>query len=119
MWLNPKINKSGLSFDNLKKRGPDNKSFYKKKNITLIHTRLSILDLSPYGNQPIIDKNSGTVLIYNGEIYELDKLKSNYSLDLNSKSDTRHLLNILSSQNIDEINNLQGYQIFPIRSIEE
>ena len=95
-------------------RGPDeiNTAIYPigDKLLHLGSARLSITGLKD-GTMPMED-NKGNVLIYNGEIYELDKLKSNYSLDLNSKSDTRHLLNILSSQNIDEINNLNGMYAF-------
>lgn len=95
-------------------RGPDeiNTAIYPigDKLLHLGSARLSITGLKD-GGMPMEDKN-GNVLIYNGEIYELDKLKSNYSLDLNSKSDTRHLLNILSFQNIDEINNLNGMYAF-------
>ena len=59
----------------LKDRGPDNSDYYKKDNITLIHTRLSILDLSSLGNQPMRDELSGTILIYNGEIYNFNELQ--------------------------------------------
>tara|TARA_B100001564_G_C20670037_1_gene685711 strand:- start:12232 stop:14037 length:1806 start_codon:yes stop_codon:yes gene_type:complete len=95
-------------------RGPDdiNTAIYPigDKFLHLGSARLSITGLKD-GAMPMEDKH-GNVLIYNGEIYELEKLRFNYSLDLTSKSDTRHLLNILSSQNIDEINNLNGMYAF-------
>ena len=40
-----------------------------------INFKISILDLSSNGNQPLIDKKSGTVLIYNGEIYNFRELQ--------------------------------------------
>ena len=40
------INKINLCLKDLKERGPDSSGFYEEKNITLIHTRLSILDFS-------------------------------------------------------------------------
>ena len=94
--------------DNLKKRGPDNKGFYKKKNITLIHTRLSILDLSPYGNQPIIDKNSGTVLIYNGEIYNFKELQKLIDPNEKATNDSRVILNLYLKYGLDSFKMLRG-----------
>tara|TARA_B100001564_G_scaffold272412_1_gene234058 strand:+ start:381 stop:2186 length:1806 start_codon:yes stop_codon:yes gene_type:complete len=72
--------------------------------------RLSITGLDD-GSMPMEDEK-GNVLVYNGEIYELDNLRSKYSLDINSKSDTRHLLKILSEQKIEEIDNLNGMYAF-------
>tara|TARA_X000000368_G_scaffold418675_1_gene419365 strand:+ start:1758 stop:3563 length:1806 start_codon:yes stop_codon:yes gene_type:complete len=72
--------------------------------------RLSITGLND-GSMPMEDEN-GNVLVYNGEIYELNNLRSKYSLDIDSKSDTRHLLSILSKQKIEEINNLNGMYAF-------
>ncbi len=45
----------------IKHRGPDSFSvqWFENKNTGLGHTRLSILDLSAKGNQPMFDKNSG------------------------------------------------------------
>ena len=91
-------------------RGPDavTTSIYNIGNsyLHLGSARLSITGLAD-GDMPMEDKD-GNVIVYNGEIYELNKLRSQYSLKINSKSDTRHLLNILSSQNINEVNNLNG-----------
>ena len=47
-------------------RGPDNSGFFINNNLTLLHTRLSIIDLKS-GSQPIT--NDKYVLIANGEIY--------------------------------------------------
>ena len=57
-------------FLNIKKylyhRGPDNFDFYRNNSVSLVHTRLSIIDING-GNQPII--NNKKVLVANGEIY--------------------------------------------------
>ncbi len=91
-------------------RGPDaiSTSIYPigENYLHLGSSRLSITGLAD-GDMPMEDEN-GNVIVYNGEIYELEKLRSDYSLQINSKSDTRHLLNILSSQNINEVDNLNG-----------
>ena len=45
----------------MKRRGPDNQSFFKKKTvrkeIALLHSRLNIIDLDKRSNQPFIEKN--------------------------------------------------------------
>ena len=53
----------------LKHRGPDSDGewYNKKEGVYIGHTRLSIIDLSLKGNQPMI--NNKHVLAYNGEIY--------------------------------------------------
>ncbi len=51
----------------LQHRGPDDFSIYIQENVGFAHNRLSILDLSPAGNQPF--RNERFVLTYNGEIY--------------------------------------------------
>ena len=57
-------------------RGPDGSGVYKKKNINLIHTRLSIVDLKQ-GHQPI--KNKNLILVANGEIYNDLEIREKYS----------------------------------------
>ena len=54
-------------------RGIDDKGIYEDDNISLGHNRLSILDLSSDGHQPMIFKN--LVMIYNGEIYNFKEIK--------------------------------------------
>ncbi|PYJ81868.1 MAG: asparagine synthase (glutamine-hydrolyzing), partial [Verrucomicrobia bacterium] len=51
----------------LRHRGPDYSQTVKRKHFGCVHTRLSIVDLSPAGNQPFV--NDRYVLVYNGEIY--------------------------------------------------
>lgn len=57
----------------LYERGPDYQEIYSENNISLGHTRLSILDLTPAGNQPM--HTARYSLVYNGEIYNYLELK--------------------------------------------
>ena len=59
----------------LSHRGPDNSSLYDKDNLLFVHNRLSIIDLSESANQPMIDNDTGNIIIFNGEIYNYKKLK--------------------------------------------
>ena len=58
-------------------RGPDDKGTWthEKGLIAIGHTRLSILDLSSLGRQPMMSKSRKLVITYNGEIYNFNDLK--------------------------------------------
>lgn len=60
-------------------RGPDDKGLWSarsgKGEVVLGHTRLSILDLSAAGHQPMQDKVAGNVLTFNGEIYNFRQVR--------------------------------------------
>ena len=90
------INKMGKS---LSHRGPDNFSFWSDENygITLLHNRLSIVDLSQNSNQPKINSDGRYVLSFNGEIYNFRELVNELEfIDKNSNnkinSDTELIL---------------------------
>ena len=61
----------------LRHRGPDAQGEWTSpdRKIWFGHTRLSIVDLSPTGAQPMHDPASGNVIIFNGEIYNHAKLR--------------------------------------------
>ena len=52
-------------------RGPDDSGVYEDKDmgVALAHARLSILDISSLGHQPMLSPEMGVVLVFNGEIY--------------------------------------------------
>ena len=61
----------------------------------LAHTRLSIIDLSPLGHQPMQDPATGNWLVFNGEIYNFRELRNELSAlgaDFKSHSDTEVIL---------------------------
>ncbi len=55
--------------DRIKHRGPDASGRYIDDGIALGHRRLSIIDISSQGDQPIFNEDKSKVLIFNGEIY--------------------------------------------------
>ena len=60
-----------------KKRGPDHSGYYTNhKNFQAGFNRLSVLDLSDNGNQPITSNNGRFVMVYNGEVYNYKELKN-------------------------------------------
>ena len=65
--------------DKIVHRGPDNTGVYFDKKIFFCcaHQRLSILDLSKAGNQPMISFHKRMVIAFNGEIYNFKELRKN------------------------------------------
>lgn len=75
-------------------RGPDGEGVWKEDQIILGHKRLSILDLSASGNQPMHFANKYSI-VYNGEIYNYKELKTDLEKNgysFQSSSDTEVLL---------------------------
>ncbi len=57
-------------------RGPDGEGHYLDDSVALGHRRLAIIDLSPAGHQPMTNEDGNTVLVYNGELYNYQKLRA-------------------------------------------
>ena len=88
-------------------RGPDNSGIWKHKSkIFFGHNRLSILDLSEKGSQPMISQNERFVIIYNGEIYnhlELRKsIEEKKNIFFKGFSDTETILEFVNVFGIKE-----------------
>lgn len=105
------------TLDLIKHRGPDHGEILSLKwndsDITFGHRRLSIVDLSPSGNQPMKNPLNENLIIFNGEIYNHEFLKNSLS-DYNFKghSDTETILYYLSKFGIDSIENFNGIFAF-------
>ena len=64
-----------LMTDRIAYRGPDAEGFYVDDKCALGHRRLSIIDLSKSGNQPIYNEHKDIVIVFNGEIYNYVELR--------------------------------------------
>ena len=64
------------STDMLANRGPDDSGSWVEGNVGLGHRRLSILDLSPAGHQPMVSADGRYIIVYNGEIYNFRELRA-------------------------------------------
>ena len=64
------------ALDQMVYRGPDNKGVWMEDGICLGHRRLSIIDLSSDGNQPFHSSCERYVIVFNGEIFNYEELKS-------------------------------------------
>ncbi|HYJ57463.1 MAG TPA: N-acetylglutaminylglutamine amidotransferase [Mycobacterium sp.] len=62
--------------DAMESRGPDSDGVVAQGPIALGHRRLSIIDLSPCGAQPMVDSDLGLTLVFNGCIYNYEDLRT-------------------------------------------
>lgn len=65
----------GKMMDRIKHRGPDSDGKYVDEQIAMGFRRLSIIDLSDQGSQPIFNEDKSLVLTFNGEIYNYKDLR--------------------------------------------
>jgi len=101
-------NKIENALKSLNHRGPDNKEYKRvNENLSLGHSRLSIVDLNERSNQPFYDEKTGNYLIFNGEIYNFKDLRKLLpKRNFKTNSDTEVLLYLLSDKGIKETLNL-------------
>ena len=66
----------GEMLDKIKHRGPDAEGTYIDENIALGHRRLSIIDVSEAGTQPLYSEDKNLVLVFNGEIYNYQDIRA-------------------------------------------
>lgn len=114
LTINNKIDLA-TSLDMLYHRGPDAKGeFYYNKgniNIGLGHRRLSIIDISVEANQPMQYQDSGIVIIFNGEIYNFKKLKSDLlhkGYEFTTSSDTEVLACMYKAYGVNMVEKIDG-----------
>ncbi len=88
------------SLQTLKNRGPDASSTWATDNVWFGHTRLSIIDHDG-GTQPMVSQCGNVVVIYNGEIYNYNELKTRYRYPYRSRSDTEILIAGYINKGID------------------
>ena len=79
----------------MKHRGPDDEGIFLEENVGLGFVRLSIIDLSPAGHQPMSSHDERYVIVYNGEIYNYIELRNDLKSlghSFKTNSDTEVLL---------------------------
>jgi asparagine synthase (glutamine-hydrolysing) len=84
--------------DSLAHRGPDDHGLWSAGEVALGHRRLSIIDLSPLGHQPMMSPSGRYVISYNGEIYNFEELRATFAHSVHlfrGNSDTEVLLALI------------------------
>lgn len=102
----------------IRHRGPDDFGEWinPAAGLALTHRRLSIIDLTPAGHQPMVHPDTGDVLVFNGEIYNFHTLRSELEQSgcrFRSHSDTEVLLHGLTQWGLAAcLNRLRGMYAF-------
>ncbi|MDD3531287.1 MAG: asparagine synthase (glutamine-hydrolyzing) [Candidatus Pacebacteria bacterium] len=81
----------------LRHRGPDDAGLFIENGVALAHTRLSIIDLSSAGHQPMFDDERTVGITFNGEIYNFKELREDLARQgctFKSRSDTEVIIQL-------------------------
>ncbi len=103
--------------ERLKHRGPDQDGLYQDQSICLGHRRLSIIDLSEAGRQPMPNEDETLWIVFNGEIYNYQELRpelENHGHQFRSNSDTEVILHLFETEGETCVNRLRGMFAFAI-----
>ena len=104
--------------DRIKHRGPDAQGYYVKGDVALGQRRLSIIDIEG-GKQPMFSKDEKLVVVFNGEIYNYQELKSELSdYPFQTNSDTEVLLYGYKEWGSELPKHLRGMFAFALYDIE-
>jgi asparagine synthase (glutamine-hydrolysing) len=105
--------------DAMEHRGPDDAGVYLSPDraVALGHRRLSIVDLSPAGHQPMSNEDGSVWIAFNGEIYNHAELRPALEARghvYRSRSDTETLLHLYEEHGVEMLHRLRGMFAFAI-----
>jgi asparagine synthase (glutamine-hydrolysing) len=104
--------------DVLTHRGPDDRGVWLDDRVALGHRRLSIIDLSAHGRQPMGNEDGSVQITYNGEVYNFADLKRRFKLaerhTFQSRTDTEVLVHLYEELGMDMLSELNGMFAFAI-----
>jgi asparagine synthase (glutamine-hydrolysing) len=97
--------------DSFAYRGPDDEGFFLDGPVGLGHRRLSIIDLSPAGRQPMSNEDESLRLVFNGEIYDFAETRKELlskGHTLKSHTDTETVLHLYEEEGVACLKHLNG-----------
>lgn len=97
--------------DTMRHRGPDQKGNFCSDGMSLGFRRLSIIDLSENGRQPMFNEDDTICLVFNGEIYNFQELREELEAKghvFRSKADSEVIIHAYEQWGIDSIKRLRG-----------
>lgn len=108
--------------DSIAHRGPDAAGTWNNQSIYLAHRRLSIIDVSPSSNQPMVSNDGRWVIVYNGELYNYKEIKfelqraqkGEFPYVFRTNSDTEVILAAFNRWGINCLNKFNGMFAFAI-----
>lgn len=95
----------------IRHRGPDAEGVWLDDEIGLIHRRLSIIDLSVAGNQPMLSRSGRHVIVFNGEIYNYQALRRSMEAEgevFDTRTDTEVVLRLYEREGEACLKQLNG-----------
>lgn len=98
-------------------RGPDRGNTFAHNYVGLGHRRLSIIDTTSGGNQPMTDPTDRYTIVFNGEIFNFQEIKQELAqqgVEFQSTSDTEVLLHLYIRDGERCLNRLNGFFVFAI-----
>jgi len=101
----------------IKHRGPDDCGYHIEEHVGLAHRRLSIIDLSERGKQPLSNENGSCWIIYNGEIYNYIELRAELveaGHTFITETDTEVILHLYEEMGYECLKKLNGMFSFSI-----
>jgi len=107
--------------DGLEHRGPDDSGIFSDENIALGHRRLSIVDLSPRGHQPMWSIDRRLVIVHNGEVYNFRSIRAQLQdrgYQFNSDTDTEVILAAFAEWGKECLGRFNGMFSFAIYDTE-
>ncbi|MBI4640168.1 MAG: asparagine synthase (glutamine-hydrolyzing) [Candidatus Tectomicrobia bacterium] len=108
--------------DTLHLRGPDDEGLYSKEGLGLVHRRLSIIDLSEAGHQPMSNEDGTVWVVFNGEIYnfmELREVLEKKGHRFRSSTDTEVILHSYEEWGIAAVERFNGMFAFALWDSKE
>jgi asparagine synthase (glutamine-hydrolysing) len=105
-------------------RGPDDSGIWHdpQSGVGMAHRRLSIIDCSPAGHQPMWDRERRAVTVFNGEIYNYRELRAELEREgytFNGASDTEVVLNLYLRDGADCLAKLNGIFAFALWDVQK
>ena len=119
-YNNKKVSKQSLlsMLNEIRHRGPDDDGIYIDDNVGLGFVRLSILDLTTAGHQPMQDRSGRYTIIHNGEVYNYIELREELKAEgyvFRSNTDTEVILNAYIKWGeacLDRFNGMWAFAIY-------
>jgi asparagine synthase (glutamine-hydrolysing) len=103
--------------DSIAYRGPDDEGFFSDGPVGLGHRRLSIIDLSPAGRQPMSNEDESLWLVFNGEVYDFAETREKLIAKghtLKSRTDTETVLHLYEDEGVACLKRLNGMFAFAL-----
>ncbi|MBP3747365.1 MAG: asparagine synthase (glutamine-hydrolyzing) [Ruminococcus sp.] len=103
--------------DRIRHRGPDAEGKYIDNSVALGHRRLSIIDVSSQGDQPILNEDGSCVIVFNGEIYNYQSIRQKLTAAghvFRTNTDTEVLIHGYEEYGEKMLNMLRGMFSFVI-----